>query len=53
MLALAVFVVAAVLSLVFRSPRAFVLTAAAAAIYLYPFVALLVLGIAVVYALNQ
>jgi hypothetical protein len=51
--ALAAFLAAAVLAVLFRSPRALVLTAAAAALYFYPFVALLALGVAVIYALNQ
>ena len=53
MTALAVFVAAAVLAVVFRSPAAFALTVALAALYFYPYVALLVLGVAVLFAITN
>ena len=53
MTALAVFVAAAVLAVVFRSPAAFALTVALTALYFYPYVALLTLGVAVLFAINH
>ena len=53
MTALAVFVAATVLAAVFRSPAAFAAALALAALYFYPYVALLVLGIAIFIAVTH
>ena len=51
--AIAVFVASVVLAVVFRSPAAFAAAAALAALYFYPYVALLVLGVAIFIAVTH